>query len=76
MRFIKPLVMLLGTVLLSGLVALGIAFGIASLGLLGTCAEGACEYGALFLAFPVLWIGLLLGTAVVYGIRRRRAQNQ
>jgi hypothetical protein len=76
MRFIKTLVMLLGTVLLSGLLALGIAFGIASLGLLGTCAEGACEYAALFVAFPLLWLGLLLVTAVVYGLRRRKARNQ
>lgn len=76
MRFIAILAMLLGTVLLSGLVAFGIAFGIASLGLLGTCAEGACEYTALFLAFPVLWLGLLLVTAVVYGMRRRKARNQ
>jgi hypothetical protein len=72
MRFIKTLVMLLGTVLLSGLLALGIA----SLGLLGTCAEGACEYAALFVAFPLLWLGLLLVTAVVYGLRRRTARNQ
>ena len=76
MRFIKALVILLGTVLLSGLLALGIAFGIASLGLLGTCAEGACEYAALFVAFPLLWFGLLLATGIVYGMRRRRARSR
>jgi hypothetical protein len=72
MRLFKILVMLLGSVVLSGLVALGIAFGIAALGLLGTCAEGACEYAALFLAFPALWIALLVAAAFGYGLRRRR----
>jgi len=57
------------------LLALGIAFGIASLGLLGTCAEGACEYAALFLAFPALWLGLLAAAAIGYGVHRRRSRQ-
>jgi hypothetical protein len=76
MHFVKILILLLGTVVLSGLLALSIAFGIASLGLLGTCAEGACEYAALFLVFPALWLGLLAAAAIGYGAHWRRTRQE
>ncbi len=76
MRFIKIIVMLVGTVVVSGALALLLASGMASAGMLGTCFEGACGYAALFLAFPLLWLALLAAAAIGYGLHRRRARQR
>ncbi|WP_454685003.1 hypothetical protein [Ancylobacter moscoviensis] len=70
--FVRLLV-LAGGVTLTGGAAAALAALLADAGLLGTCFEGACAYAAIFVAFPLLWLGLFAAfvTGWIWYARRR-----
>lgn len=76
MKIIIRILIALAGILVSCVLALLVATFMAETGLLGSCFEGSCGYAAVFLAFPLLWIGFT--TAFFIGwwrwARRRRAQ--
>ena len=52
--------------------ALGLAEWMARRGMFGSCFEGACGYGALFVGVPIAWAGFsALGIGVWIWWRRR-----
>ena len=60
-------------VALCGVVAIFTAGTMADAGMLGSCFEGACAYGAIFLVFPILWVALsVISILILWRLMRRR----
>jgi len=68
---VNGLIALLG-ILGTGAVAGIVAILMAGFEMTGSCFEGACAYTAVFLVFPLLWIGLMATFVAVWLLIRRR----
>lgn len=76
MKIIIRILIALAGIFICCVLALLVATVLAETGMLGSCFEGSCGYAAMFLAFPLLWIGLTIAFFIVWWrwARRRRAR--
>lgn len=55
MRLLTNIVLLLGGVAGTGLISFFVGRSLVQAATFGTCFDGGCGYGAVFLAFPLVW---------------------
>lgn len=56
---LNMLIFLTGTAV-SGVLAYGLTGTLSAHGVFGSCFEGACGYRAMFVGFPLIWIGMTI----------------
>lgn len=59
MKLFKYIILSIIVIAITGFAAAYIAGYLARAGVFGSCFEGSCSYGAIFVGFPVVWITLL-----------------
>ncbi|RMC34917.1 hypothetical protein C9E81_12570 [Paracoccus alkanivorans] len=59
MKFFKYIIFSIAAIMITGFAAVYIAGYLAPAGVFGSCFEGGCAYGAVFVGFPIVWITLL-----------------